>query len=263
MSQFGWIAPSDEKRLQNDNYRLRSVYAAPVTVEKQLVYPDYVAWYDQGNIGSCTGFSASWATSIYNNPNKYNGYWLYKQGQKDDGDSGTSNDNDGGYVWAVMDVLRKRGHALNKTTTPIPAEGIQSYYWCKTIDEIRAAIDADRVPVFGIYWFSEFSSPRTVNGEFWIGTRSNWGYVQGGHAICCMAASDKRQAVRLLNSWGSSYPPVWISYASIVKLLGMQGECAVGLDIAPIPPPPPPEPETKAFVVSFDNFTYSGVLTRK
>lgn len=266
MSQFGWIPPTDEKQADNDHYLVRALYAVPLVVEKQLVYPDLVSWYDQGNIGACTGYSASWATSIYNNPGKYNAYWLYKEGQRIDGDPNTKGDQDGGYIWAVMDVLRKSGHCSNKTTTPAPGEGILSYYWAKTIDDVRAAIDADRVPVFGMPWFNEFMSPRTVNGEYWIGTRANWGQILGGHAICGVAASDKRQAFKLLNSWGPSYPPVWISYTSITKLFGMRSECAVGVDIKPEPSPPPPSPEKETITltgVSSDGKKWSGILTKQ
>jgi hypothetical protein len=259
--QFGWIPPTAEKQADNDCYQLRRIYAAPLTVEKQFAYPAYVRDYDQGQTGACTGYSSTWAMSIYN-AKKYNPMWLYRRGQDTDGDPRTKDDDDGGYIWAVMDVLRKEGHALSGSTSPVKAEGIQSYYWCKSIDDIRSAIDAYRVPVFGIYWYNEFMQPRTINGEYWIGTKSSWGQILGGHAICCIAASDQRQAVRLLNSWGSGYPPVWISYASITKLLSQQGECAVGLDINPEPPTPPPPAEKLAVTVTLDSRTYAGELAR-
>jgi hypothetical protein len=258
MTQFGWIPPTDEKLEQNERYLVRSILRAPLTVEKELPYPKEFN-YDQIS-GSCTGYSASWAQSIYNNK-KYNGMWIYRRGQDTDNDPNTKDDNDGGYIWAVFDRLRLEGHALWNTETPIKDEGILSYYWCKTIDDVRAAIDANRVPVFGVYWFSEFQTPRTVNGESWIGTRANWGGVLGGHAIACIAASDKRQAFKLLNTWGSDYPPVWISYKSITRLMGLQGECAVGMDI-PAEPDPEPGDDMMAVNAIVDGREYGGTLER-
>lgn len=263
MSQFGWIPPDDDKRAQNERYLLRGVYPqAPAVVERVFEYPPYITQYDQGPIGACVGYSCSWMMSIYNQPDCYNAYWLYKRAQKIDGDPGTSGDNDGAYVWAAGDVLRKEGHAIIKTTTPVKDYGIQSYYWCRTVDDIRTAIFEGRPPVFGIYWYSNFNTPKVKNNEYWIGEAALWGSILGGHAICCIGASDQRQAFKLLNTWGKQYPPVWISYKSITKLLGQNGECMVGLDIAPTPPPPPPDDEKIAVTVTLDGKSYAGSLER-
>jgi hypothetical protein len=262
--QFGWIPPSDEKRAQNMRYSLSNIYAEPpLTVEYQFDVPPYVAHYDQVS-GSCTGYSSSWMTSIYNKK-KYDGMWLYRRGQDTDNDPNTERDPDGGHIWAVLDVLRKEGHVISGEKTPTKAEGIDSYYWCLNSDQVRTAVNLKRVPVFGFFWFQEFNSPRTINGEFWIGSRAKWGGVLGGHAICCVAASDQRQAFKLVNSWGASYPQVWISYASINRLLGLGGECAIALDLPsePTPPPPPPPPAEKKLVeIRADGKVYAGELGR-
>ena len=265
MSEFtnGWIPPSDEKRAQNERFLLRNVYReAPASIERVFEYPNYVKEYDQGPIGACVGYSCSWMMSIYNNPDLYNAYWLYKRAQAIDKDPGTNDDMDGAYIWAAGDVLRKEGHAVYKTNTPAIDNGIQSYYWGKTVDDIRAAIDAGRPPVFGIYWYSAFNKPVAKNGEYWIPDGS-WGRVLGGHAICCIGASDKRQAFKLLNSWGASYPPVWISYKSITALLARQGECMVTLDIPGEPTPPPASNTIELSGVDIDGRKWTGVLTRQ
>lgn len=259
----GWQPPTDKKRAENERYLLGSVLQAPVLgLEKTFDYPqNLVSWYDQGNLGACTGYSASWMMTIYNQPHKYNGTWLYRAGRKEAGLP--PNQDTGGYMWAVMNVLRKQGHCLDKTTTPIKAEGIQSYYWIKTVDDIRAAYAANRVPVLGTYWYSEFMEPRTINGERWIGTRSNWGVVVGGHMYCTFAISDEREAVRVVNSWGSAYPPVWLGYRSIERLLKSQGECSAALDIDPVTPEPPePEPTDNTAHLTIGGVKYSGVVER-
>jgi len=276
INQFGWKPSSLEKQASNALYLFNRLgIAAPAVVEKTFDWnADWLDEYDQGNIGSCVGYSCSWMMSYYNKK-LYNAYRLYKQAQKDDGDGSTTGDQDGAYLWSAGDVLRKRGHALYKTDTFIPAEGIINYYWCKSIDDIRTACDQGRPPVFGIPWFSEFNNPRTINGEFWIGERTNWGSILGGHAIWDCAISDSKTgaispagAIALRNSWGrgwASGKPVWISYKSIQRLFSYGSECMVVMDIAPEPPPPPPDPEpedTMTVTAIVDGKEYGGTLER-
>lgn len=261
---FGWIEPTPEKLLQNNQYLVRNLnLQAPEAVEKIFTYPNYVAHYNQQNNG-CTGFSASWMTSIYNNL-KYDANWLYWEGRKQAGLP--PNRDEGGYIWAVMDVLRKKGHREIKdgVTQPVKrSEGIESYYWAKTINDLRISYGQSKITVFGMYWYEEFMNPVVINGEKWIGTKSSWGRVLGGHAICCIGLSDSREGVLLLNSWGASYGDkgkVWIKYRSIEKLLQRQGEAAVALDYNPAPPPPPPTPVDEiSAVFTKDNKRYSGTL---
>jgi len=244
MNSFGWLPPTPEKQEDNDRYQVRSLrYKAPAVVEKSFSYnPSWVDEMDQGNIGACVGYSCSWMMSYYNSK-LYNSYRLYKQAQKDDGDPNTSGDNDGAYLWSAGSVLKKRGHALYNTDTFLLEEGVASYYWAKTVDEIRVACDLNRPPVFGIPWFSSFSSP----SGGWIGENSSWGSILGGHAIWLQACSDSkvgpkgnRGAVALLNTWGKGWNggnPVWISYKSIERLFTYQSECMVVLDrsLTPVP----------------------------
>lgn len=278
---FGRKVPSAEKQYQNDKYLLRQLELAvpePGTVDVNFGYPSYVKEYDQGNIGACTGYSASWMASIYNGP-LYNAYWLYKEGQRIDNDPNTSGDNDGGYVWAVMDVLRKEGHkkVVNGVTQPVSInEGIKSYYWAKNVDDLRTAAVENKLGVFGIPWFEDFMSPRTINGEFWIGARpkSKWGRILGGHAIAYCAVSDKinctplnkKGAVALRNSWGNGWASgkrVWLPYDSMMELLYLQGELAIALDYIPEPPPPPPGNDKIFVTVEVNDKKYSGELEKE
>lgn len=258
---FGWIPSSPEKIAQNDRYPLRLLAPeAPEAVEVILPYPPLVNWYNQGAYGACVGYSCSWQMSIYNTPNKYNGLWLYRAARKNEGDD--PNVDEGAQLWSGMDVLRKQGHCLDKTTTPVLAEGIESYYWCKNINDVRSALNIRRPVVFGINWYQGFMDPETVNGEYWIGRRS-WGGWLGGHAICCVGISDQRQAVLLRNSWGSDWAggkDVWIAYTSITTLLGQNGECAVGVDRGSTPPPPPPEEDTITMKTTYQGKKYKGTL---
>lgn len=243
------------KLAQNYRYRFGELglpTAENVEVELALP-PGLVAHYDQGNTGACTGYSASWMDSINNYRERgivlaYDAHWLYHRGQQIDGDPNTNGDQDGGYVWAVHDVLRNEGHRLKGTSTTVKAEGIESYYWCRSADEARTAFSLGRCPVFGIAWFNKFMSPKLYNGEYWIGRESSWGQVLGGHAIAARRCSDSRGGFLLRNSWGAGYPEVWISFTAINKLLSGGGECAVAIDRANVTPPPPPPPAEKDYV---------------
>lgn len=248
--QLGRLEPSPEKVHQNGLYSIGDLpeFVVPAKIEKVLDYPDYVDWYNQRKRNACTGFASSWAATICNQldetpPPKYDAVWLYHQGQLIDDDPRTDPDHDiGGYIWACMDVLKKKGHRKVVNNITLDADlihGIESYYWAHTIDDLRSAIYADRPVVFGVPWYDEFSNPVRVNNEWWIGRNVNWNARPvGGHAICGFGVSDMRDAAMWINSWGPTFPPVWIPYSTIEKLMARQGEMCVPLDYKPTPPIP-------------------------
>lgn len=219
--------------------RVRTLFDDTVaTVEKTLDVPlQYVPWYDQGAVGACTGFSGSWMMSILNR-RKYVAMKLYGRAQEIDEFPETPPE-EGSSVYAMTQVLLTEGHwrffrGIEKLIGF--NEGIAAVRWATTVDELRTIV-AKGVPfVLGINWYEEFFSPQYVRttkgineGEWWIG-KNPWGSVAGGHAICGFAASDRRQAFRLVNTWGHDYPRPWISYDSVQRLIDEQGEAAVVTD---------------------------------
>jgi hypothetical protein len=70
-----------------------------------------------------------------------------------------------------------------------------------------------------------------IGTEHWIG-RPGWDKtaLRGGHGPCLYGASDRRQAFRLKNSWGRSYPLVWLTYDAMGALLGRDGEAVLVTD---------------------------------
>lgn len=275
MPDFGWIPQPFFIWARSARYPFAlAELTAPEVIEKELPVPDGLEkWYDQGATPQCVGYSCSWNQTInakiHGMDKKFDAPWLFKEC------GGTKN---GAMINWAMDVLRNKGHVevIAGVDQPVDLQdGIQSYVWAGNYNDVRAAIDDNKPCVFGIPWYEEFMSPRTINGEYWIGSRSKWGGVLGGHAIVCRAASDKRQAVKFKNSWGAGYPEVWLSYANVDKLIkNLGGECAVALDryVEPEPPPPEPEPDdtrTVNLVVGYteNSVTWSGVadvkLTKK
>lgn len=242
--QFGRLEPDADKKAQNYVYSLSTLgLSTPTEVNISLpLLQDLFDVYDQGNTNGCTGYSSSWMSSINNYPEygvvKYNAAWLYHEGQNIDGDPATTPQADnGGYLWAVMDVLRKSGHVLlgGDSSKPQSDHGIDSYYWCKSVDDIRTAFTLGRCPVLGINWYSKFMDVQEKDNEWWMGLGSSWGRIVGGHAIAIREALDKYDAFRLRNTWaigywGDIYGEALLPYKAMERLFIENGECAIAVD---------------------------------
>lgn len=278
--KFGWIPSSDEKlALHAEKYAFSlffpMVYAG--AIEYTCPYDNrFVAWYNQDGKNACVG--ASWSqymamVNLLDDEQAYQYDWwkLYSWACDNDKDPGTSPSRDvGTYLWAGGDCLRKVGHWRIIDGQAQPANlvhGIQSYYWIKSADEGRTAFGLKRPLEFGIPWFDGWAKSKLVekNGEYWLPPRSKWGKVVGGHAICSDAGSDQRGGDRWRNTWGSQYPPVWVSYDDINYLLQKAGgECCAVIDIESEPPQPPPPAEPDYIDVAGTDSTgkkYAGRLT--
>jgi hypothetical protein len=117
-------------------------------------------------------------------------------------------------------------------------QGISTYRWATTVDEMRAAIFAQRAISIGVNWYNAFdlAGIKEINGELWIGVdssgkvKSDLGGVRGGHCVCIYRMSDRRQAFRFMNSWGNQYPPMWLPYSVMQRLLDEYGEACVITD---------------------------------
>jgi len=219
-----------------DKYPIRQLLPTTVAkVERNLSLPHhYRSKYDQGSEGACVGFSSSWMMSILNR-RFYDARWLYLEAQKVDDWPGEN--YSGTSVRAGMEVLRSVGHKFlhnhDHEHAPLIEDGIHEYRWATTVDEVRTCIAAGVPVTLGVDWMSNFDAPvRKSNGSYWIG-EGDLGHVRGGHAICCYGASDRRQAVRLVNSWGKAYPLVYLPYTTLQRLLDgteYTGEAAIITD---------------------------------
>jgi hypothetical protein len=228
---LGRLEPTDFKHIEQ--YPLRMV-GTPTLVEKTLKLPHaYRPKYDQGQEGACVGFAWSWAASILNRT-FYDAFWLYYEAQRNDEWPGE--EYSGTSIRAGGDVLRKQGHRLkhkhdHEHETEL-AHGIERFEWATSVDQIRMCIATGKPVVLGMDWFTTFDRPVKKKNEYWIG-EGNLGQIRGGHAICCYGASDKRQAVKLVNSWGKKYPLVYLPYTTLERLLAgfqMRGEATIITD---------------------------------
>lgn len=231
--RFGRKEPKIWKHVEK--YPFRKLGISTLGVEKTLPIGWLDYWYNQKNTNSCVGFSTSRMMTYYNH-SLYDAMWLYGRACAVDGDPSTSLIADNGtYIWAAMDILRREGHkptTLLRNQMPVSySHGIQSNYWCTTADEVRAAIAMDRPVVIGINWYQQFMNPVRKGLKYWIGSTSNWGSTIGGHAIMLYGASDNDQGFVLANSWGvGSFSRIWLPYSALERLLRENGEAAVALD---------------------------------
>lgn len=230
---LGRRVPTDWNHV--DKYPLRRLITQVTPrVERILNVPKYEFYYDQGEEGACGGYSGSWMMSILNR-RRYDPEWLYRKAQDIDEWEDTP-PQEGTSVRAVLDVLREMGHVPivrgQAVPTPLLDEGIHQNRWAQNVDEIRTAIHSGAPVLLGVNWYETFGMPKRFNGEWWIG-RGDLGRTRGGHAICSYKASDRRQAIGLVNTWGRDYPKVWIPYTTVERLLHEDGEAGLVVDRMP------------------------------
>ena len=228
---LGRLIPSDWRHVRR--YPFSAIAPrAPTRVERTLSLPAYRIKYDQRREGACVGFSASWLMSILNR-RYYDARWLWNEAKKIDEWAHTNpGDNNGTSVRAAMEVLQALGHRRifrGKTQPADPREGIDEFRWAVTVDEIRTAIAANTPVALGVNWYTNFDAPVRRNGRWWIGTDS-LGTVRGGHAVCIYRASDRLEAVGIVNNWGKSTPLVLMPYTVLERLLNEQGEATLVTD---------------------------------
>lgn len=178
--------------------------------------------------------------------------WLYHQSQLTDNDPNTNPEADnGGYMYSSALVLKNTGHVRatvlikmvenESILKPRRYYGINYYYWCVTLQQVINAV-AHAPIVAGIPWYEEFMTPTEryvmVNGrrrrEYWIGTHDNLGKILGGHAVCLCDISTSREGGLILGTWGLSYPPVWIGFERLNRMIAEYAEFCAPEVYAPV-----------------------------
>jgi len=223
---LGRVPPPDDSHVRSYALALPTVSNVEVEIKRPTL-----SLYDQGDTPRCVGYSIS---KIMNH---YNGYafdadWLYAECKKIDGYPG-----DGTNARAACDVLRREGHwrtirGVRVKAGPKLAHGIASNRWATSIDTIRSVLATKQPVAIGIDWYEAWFRPLGQAGEYWLQTISSAGQNAGGHEIGIWAASDKRQAFGLSNTWGTAWPAlVWVSYATVQQLLAQGGDACAVIDL--------------------------------
>lgn len=233
-------------------------------VERILQLPGWRPSHDQGREGSCVGHAVAIERAIVNRGElvargirqtvRYDPIAIWRSAKAIDQWSFTKPEDDNGTsVRAAYEIARTRGLVpvrsmrvengkpiailTSSGPDPDPSSGVTTYRWARTVDAIRAAIAQGFPVAIGVDWYSGFDTPIPRGRESWLPVPSSAGRVRGGHSVTLYGASDRREAFRLVNSWGRAYPLVWLPYQTMELLLGRRGEAALVTD-APAPPAP-------------------------
>lgn len=150
-----------------------------------------------GTLGSLTGFAQT----------------LYARAQQLDEWQGES--YDGTSVRAGAATLTEQKRLLE-------------YRWASTADEARDFVLTRGPVVLGTTWYRYMSVPDAAN---FIHPR---GRIDGGHAYVAIGFSRKRDAFRILNSWGPNWGDkgrAWLSRRDVDFLLEDYGEACSGVEV--------------------------------
>ena len=200
-----------------------------------------VPCFDQGHLGSCTGNSGvgllgtdpyfstlpngtkldeSVAVSVYSDATKI-----------DNAPGSYPPDDTGSDGLSVAKVLQQRGL-------------ISGYTHCFSLNDVLAALTQHPVMI-GVNWYNNMFHPDS-NGLLTIPAGDS---VAGGHEFILDEIDVERQLVGMQNSWGTSWGVnngrAYMSFGTLGRLLGEQGDATVLVGLnkpAPQPTPPAPTP---------------------
>jgi hypothetical protein len=225
--------------------RVPALAALMPPVEKVLKLP-YLAQgpkHDQGIEGACVGFGMSLMLAILNSYQSgdlhwYNQRWLWDRAKERDWWPDTNpGDSNGTSLDAAQNVLRTLGHVRIKRGRmgqPDASQGIKENRWARSVDEMRAVIGVGVPVAIGVNWYAAFDDPvlrmEGLRQSWWL-PEGYFGPIRGGHCVCVYGASDRRQAFRVANSWGKSYPLTWLPYSTMQQLIDEDGEVALVTDL--------------------------------
>jgi hypothetical protein len=109
---------------------------------------------------------------------------------------------------------------------------IHEYRWAPDIDTVSKFVRGRGPVVVGTMWYSGMSHPEQRRGESWL---RPVGADEGGHAYVIIGFSLKRNAFRIINSWGRGWGDegrAWIDYSDMNHLIFMQnGEAASAMEV--------------------------------
>lgn len=181
--------------------------------------------YDQGVEGACAGMAtAAWASSFDaiddGKSRQFDAFWAYKEAQKIDEWPGE--DYNGTSIRAVLEIGRTVGYPIKDE--PQSRVLVKEYRWAMDPNDVLDWIAHRGPAIFGMNWYETYDAPvsHPFNGgktrkQFFIG-EGDLGNIRGGHAIIANGYYRNRYGnewIRFQNSWGFSYPLVWLPRATL------------------------------------------------
>lgn len=182
---------------------------------------------NQGNIGSCVGFSVCAAVEYLRRTDEdiystiYSPLFMYYQARIEEGPEWRTVDA-GAYIRLGIKALTKAGaspesnwpydetkfaRTPNKTAYKAAERWkLGSYYRCEGTDAILHALASGKCVVGGFTCYASMFTPEVDRtGRIPVPGRTSGDYVVGGHAICYCGYDRPRGEALFKNSWGSGW----------------------------------------------------------
>lgn len=246
-------------RVHEVRYGFAALGLATVDVVEEVLPLPWWHWlHDQHEEGSCVGHGVVMERAIANSLQarresgrtktfRYDPIGPWNRGKARDPWPDTNpGDGQGTSVDAVYSDVKDNGLCRVRTmkikdglVVPVGlgaadvSAGVETFRWARTVDEMRTGLSEGLAIAIGVDWYTSFDRRQLIQrGRETHITDSlqSLGSVRGGHCVCVYGASDRREAFKLKNSWGRSYPLVWLPYAVMQKLLDDGGEAALVTD---------------------------------
>lgn len=190
----------------------------PETVELKTKYWRIGNILDQGPFPHCVGFA--WHQFCKSAPIMTKlppaADYIYHEAQKIDEWPGEEPRYQGTSVRAGVKVLHKLGR-------------IAEYKWAWDAATVRDYVLTRGTVVVGTAWFRDMFYPDPKTGFLKVSGR-----IAGGHAYVIAGYCVKREAFRIVNSWGRSWGQngrAWISFKDMDALLKNQGEACSAIEV--------------------------------
>lgn len=222
-----------------------TTYNLPSTCDLTMLFPSVG---NQQSQGSCVAFAAGYAALTYqkahdrmyngeagyldNDSNIFSPAYIYNQVHVDDSATGG-----GAFYSEVFNLLKTQGcttladmpyngSAYNYTTQPTASQIANAsknkifswqYLPAGNVNQIKATLNKLNPVVVGIPVLPDFDTLSSSNPIF----DNAAGSSRGGHALCIVGYDDSKQAVKIINSWGTGWGLNgygWISYDLIEDL---------------------------------------------
>lgn len=256
---LGRLTPTDFEHVDKYPYAALGLPTIELA-SRTLTLPGWLASHDQGREGSCVGHGIVLERAVTNAMQKkaagvypfsrYDPIDVWDRAKTlDEWDVTNPGDNNGTSVRAGYQGCRDAGlrpvHRMTlENGIPTPGGesdlslewGVTVYRWATTVDEVRTVLAAGQAVVIGTNWYTGFDKPTRGTRSYWLPNVETaaglaaLGTIRGGHCVTLTAVSDTRQAFKLINSWGRSYPAVWLPYPTLERLLTEDGEVALVTD---------------------------------
>lgn len=128
----------------------------------------------------------------------------------------------------IPDYFPYEGTTVRGGAKALEEQGrIEKYVWATSVDEVRDFILTTGSVVVGTNWYSRMSSTSLWNYAWPKGT------LIGGHAYVLCGYSGKRDAFRMINSWGEGWGwngRAWIKSKDLARLLEEDGEACAAIE---------------------------------